>query len=168
MAAFGEVPSDMGFYRPDHRVALVNLGRSIGNLRHELVHALLGDDFRRIPAWLNEGIGALYGTARARPEGFEFLVNYRLRDLHEALRKGVLPTIDELAMSTDADVRGDRAMVWYAMARYVLLHVDQQGKLGRLYGELRDAAGDVKAQRRILSSYVDDKTFRAWAKQLRY
>src|SRR5262245_50973459 len=43
LAAFGDIPSDLGFYRPDHRVALANLGNSIGNLRHELVHPLLGD-----------------------------------------------------------------------------------------------------------------------------
>src|SRR6185503_5559990 len=60
-AAFGESISDLGFYRPDHRIALANVGNSVGNLRHELVHSLIGDDFPWIPAWLGEGIAALYG-----------------------------------------------------------------------------------------------------------
>lgn len=167
MAAFGEVISDLGFYRPDHRIAFANLGNSIGNLRHELVHSLIGDDFPRIPAWLTEGIASLYGTAKAGRHGFEFLVNYRLRDLQSALKAGDLPTIDELAASTPVDVRGPRAMVWYALARYVLLYVDRAGKLGEMYGKLRAAAGDAKAQRAVLAAYVDDEAFQAWARKLR-
>lgn len=167
--AFGGMPSDMGFYRPDHRVALANLGNSIGNLRHELVHPLLGDDFPLIPAWLNEGIAALYGTARpTRRGGFEFLVNYRLRDLQKALAAGTAPTLDQLAASTSDDVRGDRAMVWYATARYVLLFVDRTGKLGELYARLRSAAGDPRAQRTILGEYVDEAAFHKWARGQRW
>jgi hypothetical protein len=167
MAAFGESISDLGFYRPDHRIALANLGNSIGNLRHELVHSLLGDDFPRIPAWLNEGTAALYGSAKAGRHGFEFVVNYRLRDLQSALKAGELPTLDALAATTSIDVHGPRAMMWYAMARYVLLYVDRAGKLGEMYGKLRAAAGDAAAQRAVLAAYVDDEAFRAWARKLR-
>lgn len=168
IAAFGDLPSDLGFYRGDHRVAIANLGRSIGNLRHELVHPLLADDFPQIPAWLNEGIASLYGTAKPGKHGFEFLVNYRLRDLQKAMKAGEQPTLDQLAASTDAEVRGPRAMVWYAMARYVLLYVDRAGKLGELYGKLRGATGDAKAQRKILGEYVDEQAFARWAKALRF
>lgn len=164
-AAFDARPSDWGFYRADLRVAIANLGASIGNLRHELVHPLIGDDFRGIPAWLNEGIAALYGTARWNGKRFEFLVNYRLRDLQRAIKAGTLPTIAELAASTDADVRGERAMTYYAMARYVLLFVEQRGKLSELYAALRGA--DRKRHGEILARYVDDAAFVAWAKRLR-
>jgi hypothetical protein len=164
-SAFDDTPSDWGFYRPDLRVAIANLGASIGNLRHELVHPLIGDDFPRIPAWLNEGIAALYGTAKWNGKRFEFLVNYRLRDLQKAIADGSVPTIDELAKSTDADVRGKRAMVFYAMSRYVLLFVEKQGKLSSLYSELR--AAKLADHGKILASYVDDDTFIAWAKKLR-
>ena len=164
-AAFDDTPSDWGFYRPDMRVAMANLGASIGNLRHELVHPLIGDDFPNIPAWLNEGIAALYGTARWNGRRFEFLVNYRLRDLQSAIKDGTVPTIAELAKSTHADVRGPRAMTFYAMSRYVLLFVEKQGKLSELYTELRDA--DRKQHPKILASYVDDAKFIAWAKKLR-
>ena len=112
-----------------HAVHVHRLGLA-GGLRHAGqggraradvgVHPLLGDDFPQIPAWLNEGIAALYGSARAGKRGFEFLVNYRLRDLQKALKAGDLPTVDQLAASTADDVRGPRAMTWYAMARYVL------------------------------------------------
>jgi len=165
-AAFDDTPSDWGFYRPDHRVAIANLGASIGNLRHELVHPLIGDDFPRIPAWLNEGIAALYGTAKWNGKRFEFLVNYRLKDLQAAIKDGTLPTLAELAASTDKDVRGPKAMTYYAMARYVLLFVEKKGKLSELYGELRDAK-DVDAMKKVLASYVDEAKFLAWAGKLR-
>jgi hypothetical protein len=164
----GDIPSPWGFYRPDRRVAIANFGQSIGNLRHELVHPLIGDDFPEIPAWLNEGVAALYGTARPTKRGFEFLVNYRLRDLQRALAKGELPSIGELAESTDADIRGPRAGMYYAYARYVLLFLDRKGKLDATYAALRDASGDVAKQRRILEAAVDEHAFRAWARGLRY
>jgi hypothetical protein len=164
----GDIPSAWGFYRPDRRVAIANFGQSIGNLRHELVHPLLGDDFPAIPAWLNEGIAALYGTSRPTRRGFEFLVNYRLRDLQRALARGDLPTIGELAESTDADVRGPRAAVYYAMSRYVLLYLDRRGKLEEAYAALRAASGDVAKQRAILERFVDERAFGTWARSLRY
>jgi hypothetical protein len=164
--AFDSMPSEWGFYRPDKRVAIANLGASIGNLRHELVHPLIGDDFPGIPAWLNEGIAALYGTAKWNGKRFEFLVNYRLKDLQAAIKDGTLPTIAQLAASRDADVRGDRAMTYYAMSRYVLLFVERQGKLSELYAELRDAK-DRKAHVTILTKYVDDAKFIVWARKLR-
>lgn len=163
--AFDSVPSDWGFYRPDLRVAIANLGASIGNLRHELVHPLIGDDFPAIPAWLNEGIAALYGTARWDGKRFEFLVNYRLADLQAAIKAGTLPTIAQLAASTADDVRGDRAMTYYAMSRYVLLFVERRGRLSALYADLRGAERATHAK--ILAGYVDDATFIAWAKKLR-
>jgi hypothetical protein len=168
-AAFGEEPpSTWGFYRPAERIAIINFGQSVGNLRHELAHPLIADDFPDIPTWLNEGVASLYGTAKPTPHGFEFLVNYRLRDLQRAIKAGTLPTLRRLALSSEADVHGDTAPTYYAMARYVLLFVDRQGKLGALYGELRDASGDAKRQADILATYVDDAKFVAWAKRLRF
>lgn len=158
--------SGWGFYMPDKRIAIANTGASIGNLRHELVHPLIGDDYPAIPAWLNEGVAALYGTAKLGKHGFTFLVNYRLRDLQKALKNGTCPTLAQLAASTDADVRGERAMTYYALSRYVLLYADKQGTLSKLYAELR--AADKKKHGEILARHVDEKAFRAWAAKLRY
>lgn len=165
---FGPIPSDWGFYMPDKRIAIANFGQSIGNLRHELAHPLVGDDFPQIPAWLNEGIGALYGTAVWKRDHFEFAVNYRLRDLQRALAKDELPTVRELAESREEDVHGDHAGLWYAYARYVLLYLDKKGELGEVYRGMRAASGDLAAQRALLERHVDDTAFRAWARRLRY
>jgi hypothetical protein len=165
-AKLGPVISDWGFYMPDKRTAIANVGASIGNLRHELVHPLIGDDYPAIPVWLNEGIASLYGSAKLGKHGFTFLVNYRLRDLQKALKANTLPSLSDLANSTEDDVHGDRAMVFYAYARYVLFYVDQKGKLSELYAELRGA--DRKQHAAILAKYVDEQSFRAWARKLRY
>jgi hypothetical protein len=158
--------SELGFYAPDRRTAIANVGNSVGNMRHELVHPLLGDDFAAIPSWLNEGIAALYGSSKVTRRGVEFLVNYRLRDLQRALRADALPTLAELVTSGPDQMYGDRAMVFYALARYVLLYVDRQGKLAELYGDLRAAKPADHAK--ILASYVDEKAYRTWARKLRY
>ena len=165
---FGPIPSDWGFYMPDKRIAIANFGQSIGNLRHELAHPLVGDDFPGIPAWLNEGIGSLYGTAVWKRDRFEFAVNYRLRDLQRALAKDELPPLRDLVASTDDDVRGERAGMWYAYARYVLLYLDRKDELGEVYRGMRAASGDLARQRALLERHVDDAAFRAWAKRLRY
>jgi hypothetical protein len=163
------IPSDWGFYLPAKRIAIANFGQSIGNLRHELAHPLIEDDYPGIPAWLNEGVGSLYGTAAwSKSGGFKFLVNYRLRDLQEALTAGELPPVGALAEVGEPDVHGAKAGMWYAYARYVLLYLDSKGTLADVYGELRAAAGDVRKQRAVLERRVDDTAFRAWAKRLRY
>ncbi len=161
--------SPLGFYDPSDRIAVVNLARGAGNLRHELVHPLLGDDFPGIPSWLNEGIGALYGTSvPGRGGRFRFLVNYRLRDLQSALRAGDLPDLDALAGADEQEVYGDRAMVYYALSRYLLLYLEQQGELERFYRAVRAAGGDPDAQRDLLADLVDQRQFVAWARGLRY
>ncbi len=162
---YGPLISDWGFYLPAKRVAIANTGASIGNLRHELVHPLIGDDYPGIPAWLNEGVAALYGSAKLGRRGFTFLVNYRLRDLKRALANGTCPTFAKLAASTDLDVRGENAMVYYALSRYVLLYAERQGKLSQLYADLRSS--DRAKHAEVLARHLDEKAFRAWAKRLK-
>jgi len=163
----GPIPdcSPLGFYQPGRRLIVANLGRSIGNLRHELAHALIGDDFPGIPAWLNEGIGALYGTAKFDGKSFGFAVNYRMRDVKAALAAGTLPTLAQLARSNEQDVYGPRAMVYYGLARHLLLYLDQQNKLSAFYRAMRDDAHTVDAQTALLAATVDEKAFLEWVRK---
>ncbi|MCG8423349.1 MAG: DUF1570 domain-containing protein [Proteobacteria bacterium] len=163
--------SPMGFYSPAKRVAVANLARSVGNLRHELVHPLVGDDFAKIPAWLNEGLGSLYGTARqTQRQGrrFRFVVNYRLRHFRAADRRGQLPALGDLASSSHRQVRGDTAATYYAMSRYVLLYLDRRGQLDEFYRAMRARAPTPARQLALLQRYIDYDEFLAWARKLRY
>jgi hypothetical protein len=163
---FGDSPSSWGFYMPSNRIALANIGASVGNLRHELAHPLIDDDFPTAPAWLDEGLGSLYGTARWTGDRFEFLVNYRLQDLQAALKANKLPSLDKLARTTYNDVHSNDAMMYYAYARYVLLYLDRKGTLSAFYADMR-ASKNVDAQAKLVAKYVDEPAFRAWAKTLK-
>lgn len=166
---FGEgyESSDWGFYVPRRRLVVANIGASRGNLRHELIHALLDDDFPDIPAWLNEGLGSLYGSAVRTKKGFKFLVNYRLRHLRQALKAGLLPDLDELANSTRQDVYGLNSLAYYALSRYVLLYLDHQGKLEEFVKKLRQGPLTPGRQLKLLEEYVDYDAFIKWTRQLR-
>jgi len=157
--------STMGFYLPSERLVMVNLGKSVGNLRHELAHPLLGDDYPDIPSWLNEGIGSLYGTVRDRDDGIRFVVNYRLRHLRQARAADTVPTLEQVAASTRAEVYGPRAMVYYGLSRYLLLYMDRKGELSDFYGEMRDYNGADALAR--LQKRVDWTEFLKWVDGLK-
>lgn len=162
-----EPPSDLGFYEPRRRVVVANTGLSVGNLQHELAHALLGDDFPDVPAWLTEGVGALYGSARLEKDGrYRFLVNYRLKHLRAARAAGTLPGLAALAASTPAEVYGPNVLAYYAEARYLLLYLDGRGELPAFFAAMR-AAKTVPAQREVLERSVDAARFLAWTQTLR-
>jgi hypothetical protein len=160
--------STWGFYRADLRVAVANLSAGLGNLRHELVHPLVGDDFPGIPAWLNEGLGSLYGTAVLHDGHATFLVNYRLKPLHEAIRRGEAPGFRALVTSTADDVRGLHAAIYYATARYLLLYLERRGRLSEFYRTVRDERAPSERVLELLEGAADEDEFRAWAKGLSY
>jgi len=160
--------SRMGFYLGSKRLVVANLARGIGNLRHELVHALIGDDYPRLPTWLNEGMGSLYGTARPGKTGFRFLVNYRLRHLQAAMKADRLPTLDDLATAGRAELYGNRGGTYYALSRYVLLYMEQRGTLDEFYEKMYRSDAPRRAHLALLFEYVDYDDFVTWAKALRY
>ena len=169
-AAYPDDPdlSANGFYDPNDRIAILRVSAGPGNLRHELVHVIVGDDYRRIPAWLNEGLGALYGTSRSTDRGLEGLVNYRLRHLQAALRRSAAPSWRELAHAGHADVHGERAGVFYATARYALLLLQARGQLEAFYRTMRDGPNDPAAHERTLAGALDRAAFERWALGLRW
>ncbi len=170
-AKAGKADTMMGFYSRRKRLVVVNLKRSVGNLRHELLHALIGDHFPACPRWLNEGLGSLYGTVRITPKGIAFVVNYRLRHVRQAMRRGKLPTLARMAASTVDDVSGPERMTYYGTARYLLLYMEASGQLGDFYREMRAKGPTTRPttqeQLALLERYVDYEQFLAWTKRLR-
>jgi hypothetical protein len=163
--AGSELPQS-GFYMGSHRLAVADIARGMGNVRHELVHPLLGDDFPEIPPWVNEGIASLYGSARAEGTGVEFLLNHRLRHLHREMRRGRLPSLERLASSGYDDVHGARTATYYALARYLLLYLDERGELERFYHVLRRAPPSAERQLALLRHHVEYREFLSWARSL--
>ncbi len=161
---YARVPAGQGFYRPDARVAAVNLARGRGNLRHELVHPLIVDDFPRIPAWLNEGIASMYGGARVRRGRLQFIANYRLRDLQLAIAHRTLPGRNRLAFADRTELYGPDGATYYAVSQHVVLYLDRIGRLDAFYRAVRAAPMQRGA---ALAATVDWARFVRWARGLR-
>jgi hypothetical protein len=160
--------SPMGFYMPGMRLVVANLAHGYGNLRHETVHALLGDDFDYLPDFINEGLGSLYGTARLTKKGFYFLVNYRLRHLRQARAEGRLPDLEALANSGRAEVYGNQSSsAYYGISRYILLYLDRKKKLNSFIKEMRSKQMTPSWQKEVLEKYIDYDAFLKWTQRLK-
>ena len=162
----GEYSTDRGFFVPYQRLVVADLGRGIGGLRHELVHALLRDEFGSLPDWLDEGMAALYVTAKWTKKGYRFLVNFRLRQLRAARAAGRLPGLEKLAASDDRDVYGANYEAYYALARYLLLYLDRRGRLEKFFIKMRSAPRSEAGQLRVLRQFVDYDAFLDWTEEL--
>jgi hypothetical protein len=57
---------------------------------------------------------------------------------------------------------------FYALGRYTLLYLEQQGQLERFYRGLRDGGAGRDRQLRALEALIDHGRFIAWARRLRY
>lgn len=161
---YARVPAGQGFYRPDARVAAVNLARGRGNLRHELVHPLIVDDFPGIPTWLNEGIASMYGGAHRVRGRFQFVANDRLRDLTAAIEDGLLPTRHELAFAGRPELYGADGAIYYAVSQHVVLYLERRGRLEAYYRTVRT---NPSLRGAALAAEVDWRRFVRWAKRLR-
>lgn len=133
-----------GYYKPNVRTLVMNIGTGGGTLVHELTHALIDFDFPDVPAWFNEGLASLHEQCRFRDDAagpwIEGLENWRLGGLQETVRRGRLRSLQSL-ISGD-DFRGRLEGANYAQARYFCLYMQRQGVLRdyfRLFRQNRKA-----------------------------
>lgn len=131
-----------GFYGPDDRTIVMNVGPGIGTLTHELVHPIVEADFPNAPDWLNEGLASLY-EAFALPKDGEIRgqKNFRHAGLKSALLdKSLRPhaSLPALFGMSDKEFRGEREGLNYATARYFCQWLESQGKLWAFYQAWRD------------------------------
>ncbi len=131
-----------GFYRPDERRIVMNVGTGIGTLTHELVHPIVQGDFPGAPEWLNEGIASLFEALTMPAAGqIHGVKNWRHPRLLRALRsphQPDRPSLSGLFALDDAAFRNDDEDLHYAAARYFCQWLDQQGKLWAFYRHFRD------------------------------
>jgi hypothetical protein len=163
-----------GFYHPRHRTLLVNLEGGAGTLLHELTHAVIGENYPKIPLWLNEGIASLYESCELLIESDSVLIhpteNWRRRLVDEHLAAGTLPSIQSLYFTSR--FQGDDEALDYALARYWCFYLSEHGRLREMFRQMRSAAdidprGDVtlRAQTGGQSWQEIDAEFQSWLKQ---
>lgn len=158
----GDYAADRGIFVPYKRLVAADLSRGLAPLRHELVHALLRDEYGTLPDWLDEGLAALYVSVRPGKDKLVFLPGHRLADLRAARTAGRLPGPAALAASDDRDVYGPRHRAYYAVARHLLRYAEHEGTLRCLVHGLVTAPRNPEHQLEVLRRHVDWNAFLAW------
>ena len=170
----GDTPSTpYGYFRRDN-IMVMNVGTGTGTLVHELVHALIRPDFPDVPEWFNEGLGSLFEQCTLAGGDIRGLANWRLPALQRAIRAKTLRPLRELI--EDDDFYGDRHVgLNYAQARYLLMYLQEEGKLADYYRKLRaDQAAD-KSGLQTLKAVIGpqsleefERAWRGWVMGLRF
>ena len=170
----GDEPSTpYGYFRRDN-IMVMNVGTGTGTLVHELVHALIRPDFPQVADWFNEGLGSLFEQCTLAGGDIRGLENWRLPALQRAIRDRKLRPLRELIEADD--FYNDRhAGMNYAQARYLLMYLQEQGKLPDYYKKLRANHDDDKTGLATLKSVIApqslevfEKHWRAWVLTLRF
>lgn len=171
LEVYGEEYADFsprGFYMPSKRLIVANLSGGYGNLRHEILHPIMGDDFENMPYWMNEGMASLYGSSEysKKKKRFVFGINYRLKHLKAAIKADALPSFEELANSTYSDVH-ERPHTYYAYGRYLLLYLDEQNQLEAFWAEMAAELPTPERQLEVINTYVEREAFLEWVDDLK-
>jgi hypothetical protein len=163
--------SPFGYYKPDKRTMVMNIATGGGTLVHELTHALIVWDFPDVPQWFNEGLGSLHEGCGMRTGKIIGLVNWRLPALQKAAEEKKLRPLREM-IATD-DFYGEQRGLNYAQSRYLMMYLQQQGKLEELYRYYRDhhdgADAAVTAVETVTGKKIEqlEKDYLAWMMQLK-
>jgi hypothetical protein len=130
---FGDEPdTPYGYYSSEHDAMVMNIGPGAGTLVHEVVHPFMEANFPDVPAWFNEGLASLYERPSEKKGHIVGLPNWRLPNLKKQIREKTLPELTTM-LGTQRDEFYDAPYDGYAYARYLLLYLQEQGKLTEFY-----------------------------------
>jgi hypothetical protein len=131
---FGRPSTPYGYYSPCDRAIYTNMTLGNGTLVHEMVHALMEANFPECPPWFNEGMGSLYEHTDLASGELRGRVNWRLNGLKRAIELGKTIALEELLEKGRGGFYDEkRSGLHYAMARYLLYHLQEKGLLHRFY-----------------------------------
>lgn len=164
---FGDEPdTPYGYYSSEHDAMVMNIGPGAGTLVHEVVHPYIEANFPAAPAWFNEGLASLYERPTERNGHIWGLPNWRLPNLKKQIADHTLPALPRL-LGTSRDEFYRAEFDAYAYARYLLLYLQDQGKLTAFYRAF-SAARDDPTGRKALEAALGEKLerfeprWRAW------
>jgi hypothetical protein len=169
---FGDTPdTPYGYYSPTRDAMVMNIGPGAGTLVHEVVHPYMEANFPSVPAWFNEGLASLYERPSEKNGHIVGLPNWRLPSLKKQIADKSLPELPRMLTTTTDEFYGAEFDA-YAYARYLLLYLQDQGKLTAFY-ERFVADKDDPTGRAALEAVLGEKletfepTWRAWVTALR-
>jgi len=131
---FGEKPSTpYGYYSDADNALVMNIATGGGTLVHEIVHPFVDANFPSCPPWFNEGLGSLYERCTERDGKIWGVTNWRIVGLKQAIRKGQLPSFEELmAQDTYGFYERDPGSN-YGQSRYLCQYLQDNGLLRTYY-----------------------------------
>lgn len=169
---FGDDPdTPYGYYSSEHDAMVMNIGPGAGTLVHEVVHPYIEANFPDGPSWFNEGLASLYERPTEKNGRIWGLPNWRLPNLKKQIATNALPDLGTL-LGTSRNEFYDAPFDSYAYARYLLLYLQDQGKLTRFYeafvADQRDLTGRT-ALEAVLGEKLEtfEPRWRKWAAALK-
>jgi hypothetical protein len=169
---FGDEPdTPYGYYSSEHDAMVMNIGPGAGTLVHEVVHPYIEANFPAGPAWFNEGLASLYERPTEKKGHIWGLPNWRLPNLKKQIHDNTLPELSKLLATTRGEFY-DAAFDAYAYARYLLLYLQEQGKLTAFYekfvADTTDRTGKT-ALEAVLGEKLEtfEPRWRRWAAALK-
>lgn len=164
---FGDEPdTPYGYYSTEHDAMVMNIGPGAGTLVHEVVHPYVEANFPAAPSWFNEGLASLYERPTERKGHIWGLPNWRLPNLKREIAAKSLPEMAKL-LGTSRDGFYNAEFDAYAYARYLLLYLQEQGKLTAFYQKFTADKADPtgrKALEAVLGESIEsfEPKWRKW------
>lgn len=169
---FGDEPdTPYGYYSSEHDAMVMNIGPGAGTLVHEVVHPYMEANFPNVPSWFNEGLASLYERPSEKKGHIVGLPNWRLPNLKKQIKDNTLPELTKM-LGTTRDEFYDAPFDAYAYARYLLLYLQEQGKLTEFYetfvADKKDPTGKT-ALETVLGEKLEtfEPRWRKWAATLK-
>jgi hypothetical protein len=142
--------SYFGYFKPDEKALVMNIGTGTGTLVHEMVHALMEPDFPAAPTWFSEGLASLYEQCRVERDGLVGLVNWRLPVLRRGLQNKTTLPLAKLIATSRAEFLDENTGVHYAQARYLCQFMQERSVLREFYRTYRDGFKNDKTGAKAL------------------
>jgi len=119
-----------GFYAKNDHLLVATVGGGYGTLLHELMHALIAEDYPDAPLWLVEGLATLYERSGWTTRRLMGLPNWRMEIIRYSRPIG-LDEFDRITRQEEIH-RADLAFI-----RLLMLFIDDKEQVGRLYQEAK-------------------------------
>jgi hypothetical protein len=178
------VISPYGYYSPNHKALIMNIGTGTGTLVHEIVHPFMAANFPSCPTWFNEGLASLYEQSMEKDGHIWGLPNWRLTDLKQNFAgtapagEGKPPSFKALCAMDSGTFYGAGKSPNYGIARYLCLYLQEKGVLAQFYKDFvrnqkADPTGYDTLQKTLAGLGEKDmeafrKKWEAWVMGLKY
>ncbi len=150
----GGPASAAGFYNPSTNTLVSNLSAGLGNIAHEMTHALqFNDGWKASPNhWFMEGIGAFLENCLRTPKGEFIGLGYSHFRLAGLQKEGLSPLAKFM--------KSYSGLKSYSQGRWILTYLNYKGVLKKFYEEFRDSVKEdksgIKALEKVTGKTIEE------------